>query len=145
MNANAASPAGPNLLLLLYISLVFAVSLTVNAWLFFRVSGGLFNPALTMAFVLLRLMPPVKGALLAVTQLVAGIFAAGVAKALVPNHTLTVQTTLGNGVTPVMGFFLEAGLTAELTLAVLMVLPPRPPSPSPAHQPRNRARALTGR
>ncbi len=30
---------------LLYISLVFGFSLAVNAWVFFRVSGGLFNPA----------------------------------------------------------------------------------------------------
>jgi len=30
---------------LLYISLSFGFSLTVNAWVFFRISGGLFNPA----------------------------------------------------------------------------------------------------
>lgn len=30
---------------LLYISLSFGFSLAVNAWVFFRVSGGLFNPA----------------------------------------------------------------------------------------------------
>jgi aquaporin rerated protein, other eukaryote len=30
---------------LLYISLSFGFSLAVNAWIFFRISGGLFNPA----------------------------------------------------------------------------------------------------
>ena len=30
---------------LLYISFVFGFSLVVNAWVWFRVSGGLFNPA----------------------------------------------------------------------------------------------------
>jgi aquaporin related protein len=30
---------------LLYISLSFGFSLAVNAWAFFRISGGLFNPA----------------------------------------------------------------------------------------------------
>lgn len=30
---------------LLYISVVFGFSLAVNAWVWFRVSGGLFNPA----------------------------------------------------------------------------------------------------
>ena len=30
---------------LLYISLCFGFSLAVNAWVFFRISGGLFNPA----------------------------------------------------------------------------------------------------
>ena len=32
---------------LLYISLSFGFSLAVNAWVFFRVSGGLFNPAVS--------------------------------------------------------------------------------------------------
>jgi aquaporin related protein len=35
----------PNLLVLMYISATFGASLTVNAWIFFRISGGLFNPA----------------------------------------------------------------------------------------------------
>jgi aquaporin related protein len=30
---------------LLYISLAFGFSLMVNVWIFFRISGGLFNPA----------------------------------------------------------------------------------------------------
>lgn len=30
---------------LLFISLSFGFSLAVNAWVFFRISGGLFNPA----------------------------------------------------------------------------------------------------
>jgi aquaporin related protein len=30
---------------LLYISLAFGFSLAVNVWVFFRISGGLFNPA----------------------------------------------------------------------------------------------------
>lgn len=36
----AANPAK-----LLYIALCFGFSLAVNAWVFFRISGGLFNPA----------------------------------------------------------------------------------------------------
>lgn len=36
---------GPNPAQLLYISLCFGFSLAVNAWVFFRISGGLFNPA----------------------------------------------------------------------------------------------------
>lgn len=30
---------------LMYISLAFGFSLAVNVWVFFRISGGLFNPA----------------------------------------------------------------------------------------------------
>jgi aquaporin related protein len=36
---------------LLYISLSFGFSLAVNAWVFFRISGGLFNPAVRHALV----------------------------------------------------------------------------------------------
>jgi aquaporin related protein len=40
----------PNTSVLLYISLVFGFSLMVNVWVFFRVSGGLFNPAVSFVF-----------------------------------------------------------------------------------------------
>src|SRR5271155_4707491 len=43
-------PQGPNPAQLLYISLCFGFSLAVNAWIFFRVSGGLFNPAVRPPF-----------------------------------------------------------------------------------------------
>lgn len=49
--ANQPSPTqtsadvGPNLTKLLYISLIFGFSLAINVWIFFRISGGLFNPA----------------------------------------------------------------------------------------------------
>ena len=35
----------PNPSVLVYIALAFGFSLAVNAWVFFRISGGLFNPA----------------------------------------------------------------------------------------------------
>ena len=38
---------GPNTSTLLYISLAFGFSLAVNVWIFFRISGGLFNPAVS--------------------------------------------------------------------------------------------------
>lgn len=34
---------------LLYVALCFGFSLAVNAWVFFRISGGLFNPAVRTA------------------------------------------------------------------------------------------------
>lgn len=38
----------PDTSVLLYISLIFGFSLMVNVWVFFRVSGGLFNPAVSL-------------------------------------------------------------------------------------------------
>lgn len=44
--ANTLTPAdAPNLSQFLYISLSFGFSLAVSAWTFYRISGGLFNPA----------------------------------------------------------------------------------------------------
>lgn len=43
ISANAGSP--PNASTQLYIALAFGFSLCVNVWIFFRISGGLFNPA----------------------------------------------------------------------------------------------------
>lgn len=40
-----SQPTSANPGQLLYISLAFGFSLAVNAWTFFRISGGLFNPA----------------------------------------------------------------------------------------------------
>jgi aquaporin related protein len=40
----------PNTSVLLFIALSFGFSLMVNVWVFFRVSGGLFNPAVSYAF-----------------------------------------------------------------------------------------------
>lgn len=45
--ANSIDPNIPNLGQLTYISLSFGFSLAVTAWVFYRVSGGLFNPAVS--------------------------------------------------------------------------------------------------
>lgn len=44
-NTTAADGTSP----VLYISLVFGFSLLVNVWVFYRISGGLFNPAVSRA------------------------------------------------------------------------------------------------
>ena len=51
--ANFSSVAGsvtaaPNTANLLYVALGFGFSLAVNAWVFFRTMGGLFNPAISI-------------------------------------------------------------------------------------------------
>jgi len=39
----------PNTSTLLYISLASGLSLIANVWVFYRISGGLFNPAVSLA------------------------------------------------------------------------------------------------
>src|SRR3954467_7217667 len=48
-NTTTGEAVGFSPIVLLYIAIVFAFSLMVNVWVFFRISGGLFNPAVTFA------------------------------------------------------------------------------------------------
>lgn len=43
-----AVSTGANTSNLLYVALCFGFSLAVNAWVFFRITGGLFNPAVSL-------------------------------------------------------------------------------------------------
>jgi hypothetical protein len=47
-NEGANSSTAPNPGVLLYISLAFGFSLAVNVWCFYRITGGIFNPAVRL-------------------------------------------------------------------------------------------------
>jgi len=114
------STTGEYLVFLLFGATSFGASLAINVWIFYRVSGGLFNPAVTFAFVITGLMHPVKGAVIFVTQLLAGITAAAIIDALTPGP-LSVANALGPHVNIAQGLFMEMFLTAELVLAIFML------------------------
>lgn len=44
----ADGDSGPSLLQITYIAATFGISLAVNVWIFYRVSGGMFNPAVSI-------------------------------------------------------------------------------------------------
>lgn len=46
----------------LYVAVSFGFSLLVNVWIFFRVSGGLFNPAVTLGMVMTKTISYTRGA-----------------------------------------------------------------------------------
>lgn len=111
---------GSNPAQLLYISLVFGFSLAANAWVFFRVSGGLFNPAVTFGLCLVGALDCVRGALIAITQIMGAITAAAVVSALFLG-TLSVRTTLSAGTSVSRGLFIEMFLTAQLVFTIFML------------------------
>ncbi|KAF3070569.1 Aquaporin-1 [Daldinia childiae] len=111
----AADPAK-----LLYISLCFGMSLAVNAWVFFRISGGLFNPAVTMGMMLVGAVDYIRGPLVIFSQFLGGIAAAAVISGLTPGP-LSVGTSLGGGTTAVQGLFIEMFLTAQLVFTIFML------------------------
>lgn len=113
--AQASNPAQ-----LLYISLCFGFSLVVNAWVFFRISGGLFNPAVTLGMCLVGALPYIRGVLLAVSQILGAISAAAVVSVLFPGP-LDVRTALRIGTSITQGLFIEMFLTAQLVFTIFML------------------------
>ncbi|KAK3117963.1 hypothetical protein LTR53_000115 [Teratosphaeriaceae sp. CCFEE 6253] len=105
----------------LIIALSYGFSLLVTVWMMYRVSGGLFNPAVTMGLAVTGNIPMVRALLLFPVQIIAGICAAGIAAVIIPGDIKLVQTTLTPGMSPAQGVFLEMFLTAQLIFTVLML------------------------
>ena len=105
---------------ILFIAMAWGMAVVVNAWAFFRVSGGLFNPAVSIAMVIIRAISPLRGVLMVGTQMVASIVAAAVCYVLLPEGSLAT-TELGAQTSVVQGVFIEMLLTAQVVLAVFML------------------------
>ncbi|KAK4935785.1 Aquaporin-1 [Elasticomyces elasticus] len=113
-------PQGPVPAQLLYISLCFGFSLAVNAWIFFRISGGLFNPAVTLGLCLIGAVPFLRGGLVFIAQMLGAMAAAGVVSCLFPGP-LAVTTSLSGGTSKVQGLFIEMFLTTQLVFTIFML------------------------
>ncbi|KAF8855070.1 aquaporin-like protein [Acephala macrosclerotiorum] len=119
-NTTSGGATGFNVSVYLYISIIFGFSLMVNVWIFFRISGGLFNPAVTFGMVLVGALPIVRAMCLFVAQIAGGIAASAMVLGLFPTP-LNVRTTLAGGASLVQGVFIEAILTAELVFTIFML------------------------
>jgi len=115
---NASTGFSP--IVLLYISLAFGFSLLINVWIFFRISGGLFNPAVTIAMVMVKAISVVRAILLIGAQLVGAIFSSFIVSVLFPT-TFNVRTTLSPDTSLARGVFIEAVLTGELVFTIYML------------------------
>ena len=98
---------------LLYISFAFGISLVVNVWIFFRVSGGIFNPAVALALTLVGAISPLRCVLVSIAQIVGGITAAGLIDGLMPGP-LNVATTLGENTSIAQGIIPSLSNDSEL-------------------------------
>ncbi|KAK3646365.1 Aquaporin-1 [Elasticomyces elasticus] len=110
----------PNAQTLMFIALAFGFSLAVNAWVFFRITGGLFNPAVTLALALIGAVPWIRAGLIFISQILGAIAASAVVSGLFPGP-LNVATSLGGGTSIVQGLFIEMFLTALLVFTILML------------------------
>ncbi|KXT17192.1 hypothetical protein AC579_340 [Pseudocercospora musae] len=106
---------------IIYISMSYGLSLLVTAWALYRVSGGLFNPAVTLGLVITGQLPAIRGVIFFPTQILGGVVAAAVASVIIPGDIAVTQTTLADGMSKAQGVFLEMFLTAYLVFAILML------------------------
>ena len=70
--------------------------------MFFRVSGGLFNPAVTLGMALIGAIGWIRAILVFISQILGSMAAAGVVLATFPGP-MNVSTTLGGGTSVVQG------------------------------------------
>lgn len=88
---------------LLYTALSFGFSLTVSAWVFFRVTSGLFNPAVTMGMCLIGSLGWARGVIISVVQVLGGIAAAALVSCMFPGP-LEAETLLSPDTSITRGF-----------------------------------------
>jgi MIP family channel proteins len=116
---------------LLGVALAHGLVLAVLVSALGAVSGGHFNPAVTLGVWIMGKVTPVRAALYVVAQLVGGL-AAGLALKVVFADAWQASNigtpALGAGITPAVGIGVEAVLTALLVLAVIgTAVDPRAP------------------
>ncbi|KAK8134321.1 hypothetical protein PG984_006333 [Apiospora sp. TS-2023a] len=119
-NTTTGGSTGFDVSVLLYISVIFGMSLMVNVWIFFRISGGLFNPAVTLAMVMVKAISVTRAVCLFIAQMLGSLLASVVVRFLFPEN-FNVRTTLSGGTSQVQGVFIEAILTAELVFTIFMM------------------------
>lgn len=105
---------------LVMIAFGFGFGVMVPVFMFFRISGGNLNPAVTLSLVLAGAVPPIRGAIMFLAQMIAGMAAAGAASAMTPGP-IAFANGLGGGCSKARGVFIEAFATALLCLAVLFM------------------------
>lgn len=105
---------------LVMIAFGFGCSVAVSVAIFYRVSGGNLNPAVTLTLVLARAVPPIRGVLMMIAQMLAGMAAAGLASAMTPGE-IAFTNGLGGNCSKARGVFLEAFGTAILCTTVLFL------------------------
>ncbi|TFK94055.1 aquaporin-like protein [Polyporus arcularius HHB13444] len=104
----------------MYIATGFGLSLLVSVWLFYRVTGGLFNPNVSLALLLTGVIGPVRFVVYCIAQLIGGITAAAIIEGLTPGP-LASNTIPAQGINSAQAVFIEMFITSFLVIAVLMM------------------------
>lgn len=106
---------------ILVIAIGFGFGVMIGITLTAKVSGGNLNPAVTLTLVLTKVVDPIKGLCMMVTQIIAGMAAGGAASAMAPGP-VTFANSLGGGCSKGRGLMIEAFVTCLLCVTVLMTV-----------------------
>uniref|UniRef100_A0A1D1XR95 Aquaporin TIP2-3 n=1 Tax=Anthurium amnicola TaxID=1678845 RepID=A0A1D1XR95_9ARAE len=97
----------------------FGWSLMINVWLWAHISGGVLNPAITLALMVTGdlNLGIVRGVFYIIAQFAGGIAGSLIVEAFIP-APIAALTTLSNGTSVLQGLMIEIITTSVLTLAV---------------------------
>lgn len=87
---------------LLFIACSFGFGLAINAWIFFRVCGSVFNPAITLSLLCIGALSPLRSGIYLVAQLLGGITAAALVDVIMPGG-VNFNTALSGGINTAQG------------------------------------------
>ena len=90
----------------------------MSAWTFYRISGGLFNPAVTLGLYLIGTLTWYRSLVLVLMQFIGAISAAGITQVIVPGG-INVRTRLN--CTVAQGFLIEMICTFFIMFTVYML------------------------
>lgn len=142
LDRTVAPVATPGILQTVFVAYAYGFSLLVTVLAFYRISGGLFNPAVSNFYnrvdlyvstssdhrpqVTLGLcaaggLPWIRAVFLIPTQLIASMCAGGVVEAIFPGRIAGVNTLLGPHVNTAQGLFAEMFFTSYLVFVILML------------------------
>jgi aquaporin related protein len=100
----------------IFIALSYGFSLLIAAWVLYRVSGGLFDPAITLGIVVTGDLPPTRGLVFLPVQILGAICAAAMVSCIIPADITIVQTALAPNMDVAQGLLLEMVCTSPFTL-----------------------------
>ncbi|WVR09356.1 hypothetical protein IAU60_006422 [Kwoniella sp. DSM 27419] len=103
-----------------YSAFAFGMGLFSTSTIFYRFTGSIFNPSVTLALLIIGAVRPLRFLLVCAAQMVGSIVACALLDALSPMK-LDVGVELQNGTNRTRGLFIEAFATAALILSVLML------------------------
>ncbi|MCC7104601.1 MAG: aquaporin [Chloroflexi bacterium] len=122
LGSNAANSSLVAAASLIFIGLAHGLGIGVMIAAAGHISGGVYNPAITVGLVATRKLPVMKGVYYIVAQLLGGVVAALLLKVLFPadavNATKLAVPALGAGVSPLQGVGIEFILTFFLQFVI---------------------------